>query len=174
MGTQNIVMDKTDTAVESHGTSIVSEKMGSCKSNCSEVREGSQRENREASSVYSRGKVAVRGIQERPYKGGPLSGHPRKGESPGGAVGEDVAGRRSCVLEGQSARKLRAAKELETFSLASVYPTVSGMHRREFYKPSFLQRGEWIGGRQDWMQGDEFRSLFNSPSLIRWRLLLEK
>lgn len=147
MGIQNIVMDKIDTVVEFYGIFIVLEKMGSCKSNCSEVREGLQRENREVFSVYSRGKVVVRGIQERFYKGGLLFGYLRKGESLGGVVGEDVVGRRSCVLEGQSARKFRVVKELEIFFLVSVYFIVSGMYRREFYKLFFLQRGEWIGGR---------------------------
>lgn len=31
-----------------------------------------------------------------------------------------------------------------------------------------------IGGRQDWIQRDQFKSLYKSPSLICWWLLLER
>lgn len=60
--------------------------MGNLKSNFSEVR-GELREGKKKrfSSIWQEGGSSWK-VQERSYKGGPLCGHPQKGERLGGMV----------------------------------------------------------------------------------------
>ena len=111
-------MDKTDRAVESHRTAIVPKRMGSCQVAALKWKMDYWREHRKSSRVFSSGGVAGKAWNRRP-----LCGYLQEGEDLDGAVGEGG----SHLLKLWGARKLGAAF-WKWLSLASMWPTVSGVH----------------------------------------------